>query len=1065
MVLTYTWQTKVLLRKILQSNTEWLIVLLALAWIGGALAMTESDIQVLRTETEDMFYHGFDNYMIHAFPEDEIKPVSCRPLTRDNNNPAHVELNDPLGNYSLTLIDSLSTLAIIASNPGTEQKTKRALTRFQEGVEALVDLYGDGTGGETGHGARGRGFDVDSKVQVFETVIRGLGGLLSAHLFAVGDLPITGYDPTSETGSGGIRWSRSFSYNGQLLRLAHDLGKRLLPAFSTTTGIPYPRINLRRGVPFYHNSPLNPQNQVCQAEGAGHCETSPPPNHEVTETCTAGAGSLILEFTVLSRLTGDVRFEHLAKRAFWSIWERRSAIGLLGAGIDAESGVWIGSSTGLGAGIDSFFEYAAKSYILLSAAPKAEPAIEVGNETWYFGEPLTASHHDPASYLDVWYAAHDAIKRHLYRGEGYIHPHYVQANIITGAATAMWMDSLSAFFPGLLSMIGHMTEAIQMHLLFTALWSRYSAIPERWSTASGSIEHGLGWWGGRPEFIESTYHLFRATEDPWYLHVGEMTLRDIKRRCWAKCGWSGIQDVRSGEQSDRMESFFLGETTKYLNLLFNPSHPLNTLDSSYVFTTEGHPLLIPKSKNSRVPKQRSSIKSSNEDDIPYRVRTAQCPVPAARVPFTISATAARKDLFHAANLARLQLMPNLNTLGAPLVEFSRDHPSISVTGLHSPTNYTFYPWTIPLSLIPRDGTCAAITSRPQFDITFPPAPSVFMIPGPIHRAGGGILVGGLSGLRLSLIRDVPAWGGKETEGDLFRVHVINGIPLGIDEKVYVPHDLLNDIVNAQDPNFYRIRNIEMLDIVVDLHSHDTQSEDAEHQVPDDQGSVNLSPAIMRDMLLSGVDSSNAGADTASHMRLAFGNLLQQVSSMIGDSGNIHSTSKLNSVREYVSAITPAGIGAAPIPDFSEALSPDKDGNPRGILTWQSVYITGENCKAALPTQVPRDHQIIVMKRGSCSFREKLTNIPTYVPHPKSLQLVIIVSFEPEDGDGNWLTRPLIDGMQSTPGGLPRHNPIPMVMVGGGQRMYDMLRKAERVGIKRRYTIQAQGIDINNLIII
>ena len=104
---------------------------------------------------------------------------------------------------------------------------------------------------------------VDSKVQVFETVIRGVGGLLSAHLFAVGELPMDGYTPDrSRTENGGglrdqIPWANNFNYNGQLLRLALDLATRLLPAFQTATGIPYPRVNLRDGVPFYSNSPLN----------------------------------------------------------------------------------------------------------------------------------------------------------------------------------------------------------------------------------------------------------------------------------------------------------------------------------------------------------------------------------------------------------------------------------------------------------------------------------------------------------------------------------------------------------------------------------------------------------------------------------------------------------------------------------------------------------------------------------------------------------------------------------------------------------------------------------------
>ncbi|RYE12934.1 MAG: hypothetical protein EOP51_30665, partial [Sphingobacteriales bacterium] len=65
---------------------------------------------------EDMFYHGFNNYMQHAFPEDELRPITCTPLFRDRANPSHIEVNDVLGNYSLTLIDSLSTLAILASS-------------------------------------------------------------------------------------------------------------------------------------------------------------------------------------------------------------------------------------------------------------------------------------------------------------------------------------------------------------------------------------------------------------------------------------------------------------------------------------------------------------------------------------------------------------------------------------------------------------------------------------------------------------------------------------------------------------------------------------------------------------------------------------------------------------------------------------------------------------------------------------------------------------------------------------------------------------------------------------
>lgn len=119
-----------------------------------------------------MFYHGFENYLEHAFPEDELRPLSCQPLVRDRKNPGHAELNDVLGNYSLTLIDSLSTLAILSSSPDDGQK---AFGYFQDGIKDFVRLYGDGSNGPAGQGERSRGFDMDSKVQVFETVIRGLG--------------------------------------------------------------------------------------------------------------------------------------------------------------------------------------------------------------------------------------------------------------------------------------------------------------------------------------------------------------------------------------------------------------------------------------------------------------------------------------------------------------------------------------------------------------------------------------------------------------------------------------------------------------------------------------------------------------------------------------------------------------------------------------------------------------------------------------------------------------------------------------------------------------------------
>lgn len=63
-----------------------------------------------------MFYHAYDNYMQHAYPKDELLPISCRGV-------------DNFGGYALTLIDSLTTLAII----GNKTEFARAIDMLSNG--------------------------------------------------------------------------------------------------------------------------------------------------------------------------------------------------------------------------------------------------------------------------------------------------------------------------------------------------------------------------------------------------------------------------------------------------------------------------------------------------------------------------------------------------------------------------------------------------------------------------------------------------------------------------------------------------------------------------------------------------------------------------------------------------------------------------------------------------------------------------------------------------------------------------------------------------------------------
>lgn len=55
------------------------------------------------------------------------------------------------------------------------------------------------------------------------------------------------------------------------------------------------------------------------------------PENCLNETCTSGAGTLLLEFGVLSRLLDDPIYESVARRAVNSLWKYKSNVtGLLG---------------------------------------------------------------------------------------------------------------------------------------------------------------------------------------------------------------------------------------------------------------------------------------------------------------------------------------------------------------------------------------------------------------------------------------------------------------------------------------------------------------------------------------------------------------------------------------------------------------------------------------------------------------------------------------------------------------------------------------------------------------
>lgn len=1048
--------------------------------------------------------------------------MSCTPLTRNPEQPSDIGLNDVLGNYSLTLIDSLSTLAILAGGPANERYTgAQALSDFQDGVAQFVSYYGDGRRSASGQGLRARGFDLDSKVQVFETVIRGVGGLLSAHLFAVGDLPIRGYDPKSKPNKGvdddpletaPITWPGGFVYDGQLLRLAFDLSERLLPAFYTKTGIPYPRVNLRSGIPFYVNSPLHHGSEDAERVVG---------NPEITETCSAGAGSLTLEFTVLSRLSGDPRFEQAAKRAFWEVWKRRSELGLIGNGIDAELGVWIGPHSGIGAGMDSFFEYALKSHILLSGQeePNMTQSRRHSSTSWLdpnsLHPPLSPEMHSSDAFLEAWHQAHASVKRYLYTDRNHF-PYYSNNHRATGQPYTMWIDSLGAFYPGLLALAGEVEEAVEANLVYTALWTRYAAIPERWSVRETNVEPGIAWWPGRPEFIESTYHIYRATADPWYLRVGEMVLQDIKRRCWVACGWAGLEDVRSGEKQDRMESFFLGETTKYLYLLFDPEHPLNNLDAAYVFTTEGHPLIIPRRKNRRTSRistyanklrtpqghSRGDVAISSYYDSRF---TNSCPAPRKPLePLAGSNTAARRNLFDVSRFTGLYKTPNIH---GPLETYTvqdEEQGGSFVTRYRASSNYTVFPWTLPPTMLPHNGTCPAPINRIRSWIEFPArdssssssSSSLFSRPDDgqlrwYHNVGPTVQK--LEGLRLQLEQEFS----EAADGDVWMVTHIAGNVVSRHESVFFHAE---HVAHLRDEAFSAARRSDVVDVVLLI---EPELEPVPHTSEEPASliaamSLPVAGSVGDDVDATGVgryEQASVTSKTTTVVRASgeppvkddsdsiLKSILRAVSSALDldlssspsarttpepepfpDSNPDDGTEPL--VFHWL-ANTATGPGAFPLPGVDDALLRTSPGftraNPRASFPWRSIYMAGTGCDGPLPDEASRSHQVIVMQRGGCSFGEKLDNIPAFsVGAAHSLQLVIVVD---EGGSAADAPRPLLADEQRTPRGLPRMHGIPMVLMPAAKGTYELFGESSAVGLRRKYVISSQGLVMENVIVL
>lgn len=343
-------------------------------------------------------------------------------------------------------------------------------------------------------------FDQDMYVQNFEITIRLLGGLLS------------GYQLTQDQ---------------RLLDLAHDLGKRLLPVFDTPTGLPYTHVNLRTG----------------KVKG--------------TVSNPAETGTLIMEFGLLSELTGNPVFMEKSKQALVATWQRRSKLGLVGAAINVETGEWANTTAHIGGAVDSYYEYLYKCYRMFGdkdCKKMWQDSIQGVNQ--YLAEEVNG---------DLWYG---------------------HAEMHSGKRLNSQYGALDAFMPALLALGGDLPRAQRLQDANLKMWRLHGIEPESIDYRTMQVkspEYAL-----RPEIVESAYYLYHYTKDEKYRRMGAEFWRDFVKHCRTPAGFAALKDVRTKQHEDSMESFLFAETFKYYYLLFAKPEKLNF--ERITFNTEAHPL-------------------------------------------------------------------------------------------------------------------------------------------------------------------------------------------------------------------------------------------------------------------------------------------------------------------------------------------------------------------------------------------------------------------------------------------------------------------------------------------
>ncbi|CAL8248415.1 unnamed protein product [Merluccius merluccius] len=454
---------------------------------------TSKEIEALRlAAVQEAFRHAWRGYKEFAWGHDELRPISK-------------SYGEWFG-LGLTLIDALDTMWILG--------LKEEFAEAREWVNSELS------------------FNKNVDVNLFETTIRILGGLLSTY---------------------------HLSGDQMFLEKAKDIGSRLMPAFKTPSKIPYSDVNIGKG-------------------------TAHPPRW-TSDSTVAEVTTIQLEFRELTRLTRDQQYQDAVGEVARLVHQLEGKQdGLVPMFINTNSGQFTHQGVfTLGARADSYYEYLLKQWI---QGGKKEP-----------------------QFLEDYLQAIEGVKKNLLQKSTPSGLTFVGE--LSHGQFSPKMDHLVCFLPGTLALGAH-HGLPEDHLelaqrLMETCYQMYAQMetglsPEivHFNTHQGSIRdvdvkpadrHNLL----RPETVESLFYLYRFTKDPKYQEWGWEILQSFNKHTKVSTGGytsiNNVRDTNYPSPRDKMESFFLGETLKYLYLLFSDNPDLVGLDR-YVFNTEAHPLPI-----------------------------------------------------------------------------------------------------------------------------------------------------------------------------------------------------------------------------------------------------------------------------------------------------------------------------------------------------------------------------------------------------------------------------------------------------------------------------------------